>query len=447
MKEVDDFLINEIRPMTKQFLVETAGKEIQIISHFDTDGITSATIMIQALKRLDKKFSLKIVKSLTKEFIEKLAKEKIYLFLDLASGSVEHIKNSGLKKVFIIDHHELDMKEDFSPNIIMLNPFLSIKQQISASGLVYLFCKEINQKNKDLAKLAVLGMIGDNLEKQIDTLNNGILEDGEIIRKRGILIYPSTRPLNRVLEYSSNPYIPEVTGNLKGVLELLRESGLSPEKGKYKKIIDLTEEEMEKLTTAILLRNHQIKNTDLIGDLFLIKMYGKLEDARDLSALVNACSRSGNPEAAIKFLIEIPSAKKAADSIAIKYKQKLISGLKFAQETEKIIGKGFVIINAGENIPDTMAGTITSIISNSKIYETGTVITTLAHYENRIKVSSRISGREGRNLKELLSKVIAETDGEVGGHHFAAGCIIPREKEKEFINSLKRNLEVEMVKV
>ena len=35
-------------------------------------------------------------------------------------------------------------------------------------------------------------MIGDCLEKEIDSLNNGILEESGVQRKRGLLIYPST---------------------------------------------------------------------------------------------------------------------------------------------------------------------------------------------------------------------------------------------------------------
>jgi len=447
MKEVNNFLQNEIRPIVKTFLEKSENQEVQIISHFDTDGITSASIIIQALKKADRKFSLKIVKNLTPEIINELQKDKVTLFIDLASGSLNHIQSAELKDVFIIDHHEVPEKE-IPENVKIINPQISIKQPISSSGLTYLFCKEISQENKNLAKLAVLGMIGDNLEKEIDTLNNGILEEGEITRKRGLLIYPATRPLNRVLEYSSNPYIPGVTGDMKGVLELLRESGLSPENGKYKSIIELDEKEMKKITTAILLRNPKIKNSELVGDLFLIKMFNKLEDARDLSAIINACSRSGNPEVAIKFCMEISNAKKQAESIHIKYKQLLISGLKYAQETnEKIQGKGFVIINAKKNIPDTMAGTIASILSNSKIYETGTVITTMAYYDDKIKISARISGRQGRNVREILAKVISETDGEVGGHKFAAGCMINQNKEKQFIDLLKKNLEIEMVKV
>jgi len=445
MKKEDEILEKEIKSFAEEFMKKLDDNEVSIISHFDTDGITSASIMIHTLKKLDKKFSLKIVKSLDEKFINELPKEKLTLFLDLASGSLNHIKNANLTNVFIIDHHEINQK--VPENVRIINPHLTNKQKISGSGLTYLFCKEINPGIKELSKLAILGMIGDCLEKEIDSLNNGILEESGVQRKRGLLIYPSTRPINRVLEYSSNPYIPEVTGNIKGVLELLRESGLNPEKGKYKSLIELDEKEMKDLATAILLRNPNIKNKDLLGDIFLIKMFNKIEDARDLSAIINACSRSGNPELAVQYCLEIPSSKKSVELIHIKYKQNLITGLNFVSETEKIQGKGFVIINAKNNIKDTMIGTIASIISNSQIYEEGTIITTMAYYENKIKVSARIVGRNGRNIKELLERIVNLIGGEVGGHEHAAGCIINREKESEFMDLLKKNLEIELIKI
>lgn len=445
MKKEDEILEKEIKSFVEEFMKKLDNNEVSIISHFDTDGITSASIMIHTLKKLDKKFSLKIVKSLDEKFINELPKEKLTLFLDLASGSLNHIKNANITNVFIIDHHEINQK--VPENVRIINPHLTNKQKISGSGLTYLFCKEINPDIKELSKLAILGMIGDCLEKEIDSLNNGILEESGVQRKRGLLIYPSTRPINRVLEYSSNPYIPEVTGNIKGVLELLRETGLSPEKGKYKSLIELDEKEMKSLATAILLRNPKIKNKDLLGDIFLIKMFNKIEDARDLSAIINACSRSGNPELAVQYCLEIPSSKKSVELTHIKYKQNLITGLNFISETEKIQGKGFVIINAKDNIKDTMIGTIASIISNSQIYEEGTIIATMAYYENKIKVSARIVGRNGRNIKELLERIVNLIGGEVGGHEHAAGCIINREKESEFMDLLKKNLEIELIKI
>ena len=435
----------EIELIANKFIEASSSKEILIISHFDTDGITSATIMIQTLKKLDKRFSLKIVKRLEEETIFNLPQEKVILFLDLASGSLEHIAKTNLKDVFIIDHHEIF--QEIPEGINIINPHLNGKEELSGSSLTYLFCKQLNGEDKDLAKLAILGMIGDSMEKSIDKLNNLIINDGEIKRKRGLLIYPSTRPLNRTLEYCSDPYIPGITGDSIGVTELLREIGLSPPNGKYKSLIELDDNEMSKLVTAIILKNPRVRNKEIIGDIFLIKFFNKLEDARELSAMINACSRLGESETAIQFCMESMKAKKRAELLHAKYKQFIISGLKFVSENEKLEGNGFVIINAKENIKDTMVGTIASILSNSSIYETGTIITTMAYYDDKIKISARSVGRNGRNIREILTSIIERTGGEVGGHQFAAGCMIKREKEEEFIDSLKKSLEIELVKI
>jgi RecJ-like exonuclease len=438
-------LESEIELIANKFMEAISNKDVLIVSHFDTDGITSATILIQTLRKLDKKFSLKIVTRLEEEMILKLPKDKIIIFLDLASGSLNHLSKLNLENIFIIDHHQIFQKIPEKLNII--NPQFSGKEEISSSSLVYLFCKKLNPENKELAKLAILGMIGDSMEKSIDKLNNLIINDAEVKRKRGLLIYPSTRPLNRVLEYCSDPYIPGITGNPKGVSELLREIGLNPLNGKYKNLIDLSEEEMSKLVTAIFLKNPKVKNKEIIGDIFLIKFFNKLEDARELSAIINACSRLGEPETALQFCMELTKAKKKAEMIHAKYKQFILSGLKFISESEKIEGNGFVIINAKEKIKDTIIGTIASILSNSSIYEEGTIITAMAYYEDKIKVSARNVGRKGRNVRQILSSIIEKIGGEVGGHEFAAGCMLKREKEKEFLEHLKKSLEMELVKI
>jgi RecJ-like exonuclease len=435
----------EIEKVADKFLTASENKEIFVISHFDTDGITSATIMIQTLKKLDKIFSVKILKRIEDNTIENLPKDKLILFLDLASGSLDKITENNLENVFIIDHHEVN--QEIPKNVNIINPQLNGKEELSSSSLVYLFCKEICEDTKELAKLAILGMIGDCMEKSIDKLNNLIIKDGEVKKRRGLLIYPSTRPLNRTLEYCSDPYIPGITGDTKGVIELLRDVGIGAPNGKYKSLIELDEEEMSKLVTAIILKNPKVKNRELIGNIFLIKFFNKLEDARELSAMINACSRLGETETAIQFCMESPRAKKRAELMHTKYKQHIISGLKSASESEKIEGKGFVIINAKEKIKDTIIGTIASILSNSAVYEEGTIIFTMAYYEDKIKVSARSVGRNGRNIREILTTTMETIEGEVGGHKFAAGCMLSQEKEDDFLTNLKKNLEIELVKV
>ena len=75
-------------------------KPLKIISHFDTDGITSAAIFSRALQRWKKKFSLEIIKNLEKDFIESLPDDQVLIFLDLASSFLPTLKN---KKTEIIN--------------------------------------------------------------------------------------------------------------------------------------------------------------------------------------------------------------------------------------------------------------------------------------------------------------------------------------------------------
>jgi single-stranded-DNA-specific exonuclease len=435
----------QIEIVANKFLELSPQREILVLSHFDTDGITSAAIMLQTLKKMDRRFSVKILSRIEENTISQLPNDKIILFLDLASGSLNEIVKANLKNVFIIDHHELT--QAVPENIFMVNPQLNGKEELSSSSLVYLFCKRLIKENTEFAKLAILGMIGDSMEKSIDKLNNLILNDGDIKRKRGLLIYPSTRPLNRALEYCSDPYIPGITGNTLGVVELLREVGLSPGNGKYKSLIELDDNEMSKLVTAIVLKNPRVRNREIVGDIFLIKFFNKLEDARELSAMINACSRMGDSGTALELCLESGKAKKKAEAIHTKYRQVIISGLKAAAESDKIEGEGFVIINARQTIKDTVIGTIASILSNSSVYEEGTMITTMAYYDDKIKVSARSVGNKGRNIRKILAQVVNQTGGEVGGHEFAAGCMIKQEKETEFLNLLKKSFEVELVKI
>ena len=107
----------------------------------------------------------------------------------------------------------------------------------------------------------------------------------------------------------------------------------------------------------------------------------------------------------------------------------------------------YTIINAKDNVKDTIIGTVASIISNSPAYAQGTVIIALAYNQDKIKVSARIAGRNGRNVRDVLHQVVIHLGGEVGGHPAAAGCMITRDKEEEFITELKKVLEIELVKV
>jgi single-stranded-DNA-specific exonuclease len=448
-------MLKEVERLAKELLEISKKKPVRIISHHDTDGITSAAILAKALKRLDRKFTIKIVKGLDEEIINKELKrqpKEVLLFSDLASGSLGYLKKAS-EPIFILDHHEIN-KEDLNDKIKIINPHLfNIEDyNCSGAGVCYLFAKALSPGNEDLAKLAVIGMIGDRHESNLSKINQQVIsETKDLTIKKGLVIYPATRPLRRALEWSTSPYIPGVSGNSQGVLELLRETGISPNKS----LLDLSEEEMSKLVTAVMIRRAGNKSgEEPLGNLYILKFFNTKEDVREISVLINACSRLGYSDVAISYCLENEKAKAKALDIYTEYKQELVSGLRVAEKMDKIKGNGFVILNAKDQIKDAIVGTICSMLSSSPTYKEGTVLIGMAYNENKIKVSARIVGREGRNLKEVLEKTIVtfktenpKSLAEVGGHHFAAGCLVEKEKEVEFIEALKKNLEIEIVKI
>ncbi|OIO40984.1 hypothetical protein COU56_02740 [Candidatus Pacearchaeota archaeon CG10_big_fil_rev_8_21_14_0_10_31_9] len=438
-------MLKAIKDFAYQFLKETENSPIKVISHHDTDGITSASIITMALQRLDKEFSLTVVKQLEESTIKGLPEDHIILFIDLASNSFNYLKE--LKtKVFILDHHELI--SEIPENVTIINPHLFNEEEISGAGLAYLFAKELSEENTDLAYLAIIGMVGDQMDKNIGKIYNQILKDASIDVKKGITLYPATRPLNKILEYSSDIFIPEVTGSSEGAAVFLREIGIGTINGKYKSIIELNEEETSKLITAITVhRTDKGSIEDLIGNIFLISFFSRLEDARQISAMINSCSRLGESATAISFCLQKRNSKEKVDSIYTKHKQNIVKALNSLPILKRIERENYLIINAEDKIKDTLIGTIASIISNSKEYPQGKAIIAMAYNEDKIKVSARMVGKSERNIRELLNSVIEIVGGEVGGHHAAAGCLITKEKESEFLEELKKKLEIELVKV
>ena len=436
----------EIKDFSEKLLNEINNR-IHIVSHFDADGITSAAILSKTFERYGVQFSTKIIKNLTKKEIDLFPKNKTIILLDLGSGSLGALEESK-NKIFIIDHHEIN-KDIELKNVIILNPKLQNEtEDLCSAELTYLVSEKISNDNKDLSAIAVLGMVGDVIEK-IGRIRNDIIKKADVRIKKGLLIYPSTRPLDKSLEYNSRIFIPGVTGNSKGIAELLKEAGIEKVGKVYKSLIDLNEEEMRAITTAVMLRLPFKEASKHIGNLYTIKLFNKIEDAREVSAMINACSRMDEAETALLLCLGNSQARKKAERLYIKYKQQIISGLKCIENNENLNGREYVIINAKNKIKDTLIGTLASILSFSSIYKEGTIIITMAYNKEIIKVSARVVGRNSsRNLKEFLDSIIKILGrGESGGHKYAAGCNIFMDDEERFIELIQRYLEYEVIKV
>ncbi len=453
---------------------DTLKKEgiIRIITHLDTDGMSSAAILIKALRDMDQQFSVRVVKQLEDRLVEQLFNEvkkqkcKAVFFLDLGSNKIEKILSlANFCQVIILDHHDIEKREflDYlkdNPNILFVNPELEKSDdcKVSASSIVYNFVKTLGSEKKELSQLAILGMIGDMVDKNISKLNKNILEDAKasgMLIKKGLIVFSATRPINKSLELNSSIYIPSVSGSQNGAIAFLRELDIQFRTATgYRTLLDLSEDETSRLLTAVALaRMENAKSQDIIGNIYLIKFNGYLMDARELSTMINACGRLGYFSLALSFLLGSKKAKEKIEHVYSKYRHLLFEALNYVNINEKIQGRNYVVINAKDRIKDTIIGTVTSILASSSLYPPGKILIGMAYRKDKkIKISARLSGnREDENdinLSQLLVKMLQNFECyDVGGHPGAAGCLINLKDENAFIEKFQKTMEIEEIKI
>jgi len=422
---------------------------IKVVSHLDADGICSAAILSKAFSRRGIKFSLSIVKRLDRSILESLALEpyKTFLFTDLGSGSLSLIEELLKDKlVFVLDHHKLE-KTKTSVELLNPNSFGDIAyEEISGAGIAYLFVRSLDHNNVDLAYLALIGAIGDLQEQNgFIGLNKLILNDAvdneDIEVRQGLVMFGmQSRTLDKVLLYNTDPYIPGVTGDREGVNSFLYDAGIKKRGKDYPRIIDLNEEEIKKLITAIILKRmgSEKKPEDVLGPVYIMKNEeeGPTKDAKEFSTLLNSCGRLNKASLGVAVCLKDKKAREEALELLAEYRREIVKALNwFYSKKEGVIEKEkYILINAEGEIKDTIIGTLASIISNANFYRKKVILAMAYGLAGEIKISAR-GGRDlDINLQELLVGIIRKLGKfESGGHKMACGAVIPQEKEKEFI--------------
>jgi len=439
--------LEQIKTVAQKF--DNVSGVVRVVSHLDADGICSAAILSKAFSRKGIKFSLSVIKRLDRSTLEGLALEpyKTFLFADLGSGCLNLIEEIlGDKLVFVLDHHKLE-KTKTSIELLNPNSFGEVAyEEISGAGIAYLFVRYLDYENVDLAYLVLVGAIGDLQEqKGFIGLNKLILNDAidnnDVEIKQGLVMFGiQSRTLDKVLLYNTDPYIPGVTGDLGGVNSFLEETGIKKKGNEYPKMIDLNEDEMKRLITAIILKRlgSEEQPEDVLGPVYIMKNEeeGPTKDAREFSTLLNSCGRLNKASLGIAVCLKDKKAREEALEVLTDYRREIVKALNwFYSKKEGVIEKErYMLINAEGNIKDTIIGTLTSIVSNANLYRKKVILSMAYGLAGEIKISAR-GGRDlDINLRELLVGMIRKLGRfECGGHKMACGAVIPQEKEKEFI--------------
>lgn len=454
---------DSIKKAVDRFKSWDKNQAIRIISHLDADGISASAIIIHLLNKENRKYSISIVPQLSREKIIELSKESYpyFIFSDLGSGQIKDLNDVlDKKEIIILDHHKLDDAEA-GKNITHVNPHLQGidgSKEISGAGVAYLFAVDMDVKNKKIAHIAVIGAIGDIQEEKGEFLylNRKILEDAvscnKIKIKKGLRLFGiQTKPLHKVLEYSTDPYIPGVSGSESGAIQFLHQIGIEPKKGStWKKMVHLDEDEMKKLVTGIIMKRlNETNPEDVLGNIYVLpdeKKESPTRDAREFATLLNACGRMEKASFGIGTCLGIKKDIQRALRTLAEYKKEIVGAINWYHENKDskdiIQDNGLLIINAKDNISPTIIGTLASIISKSNNMKKKTYILSLARtLEKTTKISLRISSNDTDiDLRNILKEIVSSAGGEAGGHQYAAGALINTEFEERFIETAKRIL-------
>lgn len=410
---------------------------IQIVSHYDADGISSAAIMVSTLIKLNKDFHLTIVNRIKPKLISELKrrKPKLVIFTDMGSSSLDEIKDLNCD-IIIADHHYVE--GSVSENIIHINSkFFDLN--LAGAGVTYLLAREI-LKDNSLAPLAIVGTIGDSAYP----VESKIFETPFVEVEKGLNLFGRfSRPIHRTLELSD---IPGLSGSPSKVIQFLADLGISIQKnGKWRTLSDLTDEEKRKLADAIVkesLKHDEFKKEDIVTDILTLKGFpDELKDAREFATILNACGRMQDAATGVAVCLKSMKALKAAKGLMKGYKRLIANYLNWVENNPQNIRKTELAsyILAGNFIHENLIGVIVSMLSRDYI----TPLFGLANTEDEIKISAR---SRGININKVVTEAAETCGGNGGGHLAAAGATIPAGKEEEFIHACEQILKNLVIK-
>jgi|Deesub1362B_J571_1020462.scaffolds.fasta_scaffold00005_163 hypothetical protein len=143
-------------------LREMKTDEIFLIYHDDADGLSAGAVAYKSLERLGFRVKLICIEKIMDQIIRFIHKGhgRAIVYVDIASPHADKISiyNSGRNYTLILDHHDPVAATD--PLVYNINPeFYGLMGERDASGSVmtYYYFRTIDEKNIDLAHIALIG--------------------------------------------------------------------------------------------------------------------------------------------------------------------------------------------------------------------------------------------------------------------------------------------------
>lgn len=460
--KIEDLLSSSLEAAEKIKDHIAENKPVRVESHLDADGLAAAGIMGVALKRLGASFIIRIERWLDGKVVQALSssKECLIVFTDMGSGYLPML-NEGLseREVIILDHHQPVGRSHES--FLHVNPHLcgiDGSKDLCGAGVAYLVAKSLEPRNVDLSYLGIIGALGDLQDKYEERTLGGVnalivkdaLKADLLEVKKDILLFGrETRPIHKALAYTTNPFIPGISGEEDKSLGLLNTLGIKLKEGdRWRALRDLSREEKKKLFSAIAdyMASKGIRSEvamSLIGAVYVLKKeepWTPLRDAREFAMLLNATGRMNRSGLGVAICMgDRGRTLQEADKVLEEYRKTITKYLSWLEENPNKLEElsHIYVIHGGTSIDEKVISTISTIIlPNLPRQEKPLIAYALIPEEKHVKISARMSSilvEKGINIGKILHKAAKRFLGEGGGHDVAAGAYIPAEKSEYFI--------------
>ena len=441
------------------------GKSISVTTHLDCDGLTSGSIITKALIRAGANCTVRTSKEFSKKIVEsfKTDSRDFHIVTDLGGGFAKDLNEAVGDNWIVLDHHQISEEEKENQNVINAwNYGIDGGSEICAGGMAYLASVALDEKNSDLSAIAIVSALGDRQDQgERKSFVGKNFEIANVAKEEGLvdidldllLVGRETRPLADALAFTSQPFIEGLTWNRDTCLSLLNSSGIQlKDEGRWRVPAELNEEEKRQVIEAITKFTSEKNSTEiaseLIGYTYTFPREDKLSflrDGREFSTMLNSCGRINRSGVGMAVCMgDRNKILREAETILTDYRKMIKEYMNILSNERWRISESetCVMVNGEGIVPETMTGTISSLIAGSPKNIGKIIILRTKGEENTIKFSSRksFSCKSDINLSELMRKGAEKFNGIGGGHNAAAGAKITKDKLDEFLNYLEVNV-------
>jgi RecJ-like exonuclease len=440
-------------------------KSISVTTHIDCDGLTSGSIITKALIRAGANCTVRTSKEFSKNVLEsfKTDSRDFHIVTDLGGGFGKELEKTLGDNWVVLDHHQIPDEEIDNQNVINSWKYgIDGGVDICAGGMAYLASVALDERNSDLSAIAVVSALGDRQDQgERKSFTGKNFEIANIAKEQGLvdidldllLVGRETRPLVDALAFTSQPFIEGLTWNRDSCLSTLNSSGVNlKEEGRWRVPAELNEDEKRQVIEAIT-KFASGKNTteimsELIGYTYTFPREDSrsfLRDGREFSTMLNSCGRINRSGVGMAVCMgDRNKILREAETILTDYRKMIREYMNILSNERWRISESetCVMVNGEDIVPETMTGTISSLIAGSPKNSGKIVILRTKAEENTIKFSSRKSFgcTSDINLSEIMRTGAEKFDGIGGGHNAAAGAKITKDKLDEFLNYLEVNV-------